>query len=103
MGELEDRVRQCQVGSGETAELVVLNSYQPHLIEIRSSSDKPVTISLDLCSETLEPGVIGCDCFMEEYKACGVILSREVSQLASKLTTVSQENSLFQRSKTSSQ
>ena len=85
--ELEDRMqqqaeRQNQTRSDETAELVILNSHQPHLIEVTPSCDKPVTISLDLRSETSDPGEIGCDCFMEveDYQAREVVHSKGVNQ-----------------------
>ena len=84
--ELEEQIRQQvewsnQQAVSDIAELVILNSNLPSLIEFNSPHiDQPVTISLDNHSETTDQGMIGCDCFMEKYAATEPVLARGVRQ-----------------------
>ena len=83
--ELEEQIRQhaerSDQAASDIAELVMLNSHQPHLIEFNYPHfDKPVTIALDSHSESTDQGVIGCDCFMDKYLATEPVLARGVRQ-----------------------
>ena len=84
--ELEEQIRQQiersnQQAGSDIAELVMLNSHQPNLIEFNYPHfDQPVTIALDSHSESADQGVIGCDCFLDKYTATEPVLARGVRQ-----------------------
>ena len=84
--ELEEQIRQqiewsSQQAVSDIAELVILNSHLPNLIEFNYPHfDQPVTIALDNHSESIDQGMIGCDCFMDMYTATEPVLARGVRQ-----------------------
>ena len=82
--ELEEQIRQQwsnQQAVSDIAELVILNSHLPNLIEFNyPHSDQPVTIALDNHSESTDQGMIGCDCFLDKYTATEPVLARGVRQ-----------------------
>lgn len=65
----------------DVADLVILNSHQPHLLEFHDPSSKElVVVPLDHHSELSNPGVIGCDCFMSQYETREPVLVRVAHQ-----------------------
>ena len=82
--ELEEQIRQQwskQQAVSDIAELVILNSHLPNLIEFNYPHfDQPVTIALDNHSESSDQGMIGCDCFLDRYTATEPVLARGVHQ-----------------------
>ena len=82
--ELEEQIRQQwsnQQAVSDIAELVILNSHLPNLIEFNYPHfDQPVTIALDNHSESSDQGMIGCDCFLDKYTATEPVLARGVRQ-----------------------
>ena len=82
--ELEEQIRQQwsnQQAVSDIAELVILNSHLPNLIEFNFPHfDQAVTIALDNHSESSDQGMIGCDCFLDQYTATEPVLARGVRQ-----------------------
>ena len=82
--ELEEQFRQQwsnQQAVSDIAELVILNSHLPNLIDFNYPHfDQPVTIALDNHSESSDQGIIGCDCFLDKYTATEPVLARGVRQ-----------------------